>query len=108
MGEVALREIPQALTRFGSVIWAFPGWSETRFVWVTPCEAAGWFGWCAGAALAGLAVTTAAEAAAAAMNAAPDSRFPIMVVLSFGRAGGRRRNKSGKSATIKCAEEIFD
>src|SRR4029077_10826056 len=27
-------DIPQAFTRFGSVIAACPGWSETRLVWV--------------------------------------------------------------------------
>jgi hypothetical protein len=84
IGVLAPRDIPQAFIRFGSVIWAFPGWSDTRFVWVTPCVCLGSWRWCAGAALAGLAATKTAEAAVAVMRAAPDRRFPIMVVLSFG------------------------
>jgi hypothetical protein len=73
------------------VIWAFPGWSDTRFVWVTPREGAGLLGLCAGAAPAGLAATTAVEAAAATMSAAPDRRFPIMDVFSFGLCRQRGR-----------------
>src|SRR3954468_3388676 len=80
IGESGPRDIPQALIRFGSVICAFPGWSETRLVWVTPCKCVGLCGWCVGAALAGLAASNAAEPVAAAMSAATDRRLPIMVV----------------------------
>src|SRR6516162_3531904 len=35
-GLLALSEIPQGFLRLGSVIWARPGTSETRFVWTYP------------------------------------------------------------------------
>ena len=33
-GLVALKDTPHGLTRLGSVSWARPGMSETRFVWM--------------------------------------------------------------------------
>src|SRR5919107_3456684 len=84
-GVLGPRDIPQAFFRFGSVMCALPGWSDTRFVWVTPCE---YVGRCACVAPAGLA-TKAAEPAAAAMSATPARCFPIIVFLSpFGLGAG--------------------
>src|SRR5262249_37752853 len=54
------RDMPQALTRWASVSGAFPGWSETRFVWVNavvrPCASA----------VSGTATASADEASSAA------------------------------------------
>src|SRR5690349_17216197 len=40
IGEVGLAESPHALTRFGSVTSAWPGWSATRLVWTYELPAA--------------------------------------------------------------------
>jgi hypothetical protein len=79
--------MPQAFTRLGSVSLAFPGWSDTRFVWVTPWTGIAWWECWYGAAMAGPVATIAAEVMAAAARTTPGRRFANIVLFLLRVAG---------------------